>query len=128
MTSGEHLDIPAAFGGVAAESHWVELAKRGLAKLNRPTPQRDAALAAAFAEAKRLRDTEQGRLTDNAYEEAKRLLAKHRSALDRVASALLEKETLSREELAEVFDGVDLESRASEAVGVVRALGADPTG
>jgi ATP-dependent Zn protease len=79
-------------------------------------------------EAKRLRDTEQGRLTDNAYEESKRLLAKHRPALDRVASALLEKETLSREELAEVFDGVERESHSSDSVGVVRALGADPTG
>jgi cell division protease FtsH len=79
-------------------------------------------------EAKRLRDTEQGRLTDNAYEEAKRLLAKYRPALDRVASALLDKETLSRDELAEVFAGVDHESRSSDAVGVVRVLGTDPTG
>src|SRR6187549_3019092 len=36
-------------------------------------------------ETKRLRDSEQARLTDHAYEEAKRLLEKHRSALDRVA-------------------------------------------
>jgi cell division protease FtsH len=79
-------------------------------------------------EAKRLRDTEQGRLTDNAYEEAKRLLSKYRAALDRVASALLEKETLSREELVEVFAGVDHESRSSDSVGVVRVLPTDPTG
>ena len=50
-------------------------------------------------ETKRLRDSEQARLTDDAYEEAMRLLAKHRAALDRVADALLEKETLVREEL-----------------------------
>src|SRR6187549_4287488 len=36
-------------------------------------------------ETKRLRDSEQARLTDYAYEEARRLLEKHRSALDRVA-------------------------------------------
>ena len=50
-------------------------------------------------ETKRLRDSEQARLTDHAYEESQRLLAKHRAALDRLAQALLEKETLVREEL-----------------------------
>jgi cell division protease FtsH len=77
-------------------------------------------------ETKRLRDTEQALLTDAAYEEARRLLAKHRVALDRVASALLERETLPREELVELFAGVEPESRSSDAVGVVRVLGADP--
>jgi cell division protease FtsH len=76
-------------------------------------------------ETKRLRDTEQAQLTDVAYGEARRLLAKHRAALDRIASALLEKETLTREELLQVFEGVTAESRSSDAVGVVRALGAD---
>jgi cell division protease FtsH len=76
-------------------------------------------------ETKRLRDTEQAQLTDSAYAEAKRLLAKYRVALDRVASALLEKETLSRDELVELFVGVDAESRSADAVGVVRVLGAD---
>src|SRR2546427_1900733 len=47
-------------------------------------------------ETKRLRDTEQARLTDFAYEEAARLLSKHRPALDRIAGALLDRETLSR--------------------------------
>src|SRR3954462_1918042 len=79
-------------------------------------------------ETKRLRDTEQARLTDAAYEEARRLLAKHRAGLDRVAAALLDKETLAREELVELFAGVEPESRSADAVGVVRALGADPTG
>ena len=51
-------------------------------------------------ETKRLRDSEQARLTDGAYEEAIRLLEKHRSPLDRVAGALLEKETLHRDDLA----------------------------
>jgi cell division protease FtsH len=79
-------------------------------------------------ETKRLRDTEQARLTDSAYAEARRLVASHRAALDRVAAALLEKETLSREELVELFAEVEPESRSSDAVGVVRALGADPAG
>jgi cell division protease FtsH len=76
-------------------------------------------------ETKRMRDQEQGRLTDNAYSEALRVLTKHRALLDRVANALLEKETLKRDELIALFGDVDLESRASETVGVVRALKAD---
>jgi hypothetical protein len=52
----------------------------------------------------------------------------HRRALDRVAGALLEQETLVREELAAVFAGVTPDSRSSEAVGVVRVLGADAAG
>jgi cell division protease FtsH len=79
-------------------------------------------------ETKRLRDTEQAALTDHAYAEARRLLSKHRVALDSIAGALLDKETLIREELAEIFAGVTPDSRSSESVGVVRALGAGPTG
>ena len=64
-------------------------------------------------ETKRLRDSEQARLTDHAFAEAVRLLTKHRAALDRVASALLEKETLVRDEvealLADVAGGVALQ-------------------
>ncbi|HEY6961243.1 MAG TPA: AAA family ATPase [Gaiellaceae bacterium] len=78
-------------------------------------------------ETKRLRDTEQAQLTDWAYSESQRLLGKHRAALDRVASALLDRETLTREELVELFAGVEAESRSADSVGVVRALGADPS-
>jgi cell division protease FtsH len=73
-------------------------------------------------ETKRLRDSEQARLTDYAYEEAKRLLMKHRPALDRVAHALLEKETLDRGELEALLVDVAPESRSSETIGTVRAL------
>jgi cell division protease FtsH len=73
-------------------------------------------------ETKRLRDSEQARLTDQAYEEAQRLLAKHRVALDRVADALLEKETLDRTELEALLADTAPESRSSETVGTVRAL------
>jgi cell division protease FtsH len=78
-------------------------------------------------ETKRLRDQEQARLTDGAYSEAVRLLEEHRAALDRLAHALLEKETLVREEIIALVGDVEPESRASETVGVPRviALSAD---
>jgi ATP-dependent Zn protease len=71
---------------------------------------------------KRLRDKEQARLTDGAYSEAIRLLEKHRAALDRVAGALLERETLGRADLANLLDDVEPESRSSETVGTIRVL------
>jgi cell division protease FtsH len=73
-------------------------------------------------ETKRVRDQEQARLTDGAYKEALRLLAKHRAPLDRVAAALLEKETLGREELLDIFRSTEREEGASDLVGAVRAL------
>ena len=73
-------------------------------------------------ETKRLRDSEQARLTDGAFVEAVRLLEKHRSPLDRVASALLEKETLNREDLRMLLADVAHESRESDAVGTIRVL------
>ena len=73
-------------------------------------------------ETKRLRDSEQARLTDHAYEEAQRLLVKHRVSLDRLAVQLLERETLSRDELKELLGTIEPESRASETVGTVRAV------
>jgi cell division protease FtsH len=73
-------------------------------------------------ETKRLRDSEQARLTDHAYEEAQRLLIKHRASLDRIAAQLLERETLNREELQEMLGDIGPESRSSETIGTVRAL------
>jgi cell division protease FtsH len=73
-------------------------------------------------ETKRLRDKEQALLTDGAYAEAIRLLEKHRSALDRVAGALLDRETLNRNDLEALLHDVDPESHASETVGTIRAL------
>jgi cell division protease FtsH len=70
-------------------------------------------------ETKRLRDQEQARLTDNSYSEAVRLVQKHRAALDRIAHALLEKETLNREEIQVLFTDVPVESRSTLDVGVV---------
>jgi ATP-dependent Zn protease len=76
-------------------------------------------------ETKRLRDQEQARLTDVAFDEAVRLLTKHRASLDRVASALLQKETLSRDEMLDLLEGLEPESRASETVGTPRVVAAE---
>jgi cell division protease FtsH len=73
-------------------------------------------------QAKRLRDEEQGHLTSTAYEEAKRLIAKHRAVLDRLSHELLEKETLNRPELERVLGDVERESNAAETVGTPRAV------
>jgi cell division protease FtsH len=80
----------------------------------------------ALSEAtKRVRDEEQAHLTDGAYEEAARLLRKHRAPLDRIAAALLEKETLVRDELLELVADVEAESSASESVGVPRIVASE---
>jgi len=73
-------------------------------------------------ETKRVRDQQQAQLTDAAYEDAQRLLRKHRPALDRVANALLEKETLDRDELDALLSDVEPDSRSSETVGTVRVV------
>jgi cell division protease FtsH len=73
-------------------------------------------------ETKRVRDQEQAHLTDGAYHEAVRLITKHRPALDRLAGALLEKETLVRDEMQAMLSEVEPESRASEMVGRVVPL------
>jgi cell division protease FtsH len=73
-------------------------------------------------ETKRLRDSEQARLTDGAFDEAVRLLSKHRVALDRVAHALLEKETLVRDEIEALLADLEPESHASETIGTVRIV------
>jgi cell division protease FtsH len=75
---------------------------------------------------KRLRDDEQANFTDRAYEEAVRLLRKHRVPLDRIAAALLEKETLVRDELQALVQDVGTESSASETVGVPRVVASEP--
>ena len=73
-------------------------------------------------ETKRVRDHEQSRLTDAAFGEALRLLEKHRGPLDRVAHALLEKETLLRDELEGMLHDVASESQASETVGTPKVI------
>ena len=78
-------------------------------------------------ETKRLRDNEQARLTDGSYLEAVRLIELHRAPLERLTRALLEKETLDREDEQKLLADVEPASRASETVGtpMVVALPAD---
>src|SRR5947208_8654136 len=73
-------------------------------------------------ETKRLRDSEQALLTDHAFAEAVRLLTKHRASLDRVAGALLEKETLVRDEIEALLGEVPAESHSSDLVGVTQVV------
>src|SRR5207248_453616 len=58
-------------------------------------------------ETKRVRDEEQARLTDEAFQEALRLLQKHRAALDRIALALLGAEALDEDALATLMQRVE---------------------
>jgi cell division protease FtsH len=73
-------------------------------------------------ETKRLRDQEQARLTDHAFAEAVRLIEKHRGALDRIANALLEKETLVQSELEALVHDIDRESDHSGTVGTPKVV------
>jgi cell division protease FtsH len=73
-------------------------------------------------ETKRLRDQEQARLTDHAFAEAVRLIEKHRGAIDRIANALLEKETLVQAELQALVHDIDRESDHSGTVGTPRVV------
>jgi cell division protease FtsH len=73
-------------------------------------------------ETKRLRDAEQARLTDEAFQEAIRLLTKHRGHLDRLSAALLEQETLNKEELDTLLAEIQPESHSAETIGTVRVL------
>jgi len=50
-------------------------------------------------------DTELKRILSEAYERARTIIADHRAALDRLASALLERETLDRDEVELVLAG-----------------------
>jgi cell division protease FtsH len=69
-------------------------------------------------ETKRLRDGEQREITDHAYAEALRLVRAHRRHLDALASALLEKETLEREQIDTLLAGLEPASNASGQIGV----------
>jgi len=68
-------------------------------------------------ETKKMRDSEQARLTDDAYSEAVRLLEKHRAPLDRLTQALLEKE--ARVVVCEDETEAGLAKAAVEAQGIL---------
>jgi cell division protease FtsH len=67
---------------------------------------------------KQLRDEEQREITDQAYAEALRLIAAHRHYLDLLANALLEEETLERDQIDVLLKGLEPESDASGKIGV----------
>ena len=69
-------------------------------------------------ETKRMRDREQREITDEAYAEAVRLISRHRSHLERLAQALLERETLDRPDIDRLLEGLEPESDASGLIGV----------
>ena len=64
-------------------------------------------------ETKRLRDSEQTKLCDEAYDEAVRLISAHREALDRLAERLLERETLDREDILTILHDVTAAEQAT---------------
>lgn len=59
---------------------------------------------------KALINSEARRLVDEAYERARDVLAGSRATLDRIASALLERETITAEELEALVTGTPLAS------------------
>jgi hypothetical protein len=67
---------------------------------------------------KQLRDKEQREITDQAYAEALRLVGAHRHYLDLLANALLEEETLERDQIDVLLKGLEPESDASGKIGV----------
>ena len=69
-------------------------------------------------ETKQLRDRELREITERALLWAARMVAEHRVQLDRLAHALLERETLSRTDIAELLADLEPVSDASHQVGV----------
>jgi cell division protease FtsH len=69
-------------------------------------------------ETKRMRDGEQRQITDSAYYAAIDLVEEHRAHLDRIASALLEKETLDSKEVDELLSDLEPASDSSSQIGV----------
>lgn len=61
-------------------------------------------------------DQEVRELVESSYEQAKKLLTEHRDKLDLVAEALLERETLTREEFLALMEGQELPPLETEEV------------
>ena len=60
-------------------------------------------------------DSEIRSFIDQAHDEALEILTEHRSKLDEIAAALIEKETIEKDELVKLFEG--LEKRPQRAAG-----------
>lgn len=50
-------------------------------------------------------DKEVRRIIDESYQKARKILEEHRDALDKIAKTLIEKETIDKQELIEIFEG-----------------------
>ena len=74
-------------------------------------------------------DQEVMRVLKESYEEAKRLLTEHRTALDQIAEFLIEKETITGKEFMEIFRRVEgiSEEEAEENGGRIREKKAEDT-
>ncbi len=72
-------------------------------------------------------DTELKRVLGAAYERAREILVEHRATLDRVAAALLERETLDREEIEMVVAGKTLPPLPPAAPVTPTPAGAPPS-
>jgi cell division protease FtsH len=68
-------------------------------------------------------DEELKRILGTAFEQARQIILEHRDALDRLAAALLERETLDREQVQLVVDGKPLPPRVAPPAA---PLPADP--
>ncbi|MGH9120129.1 MAG: ATP-dependent zinc metalloprotease FtsH [Acidimicrobiales bacterium] len=73
-------------------------------------------------------DAEVGRLIDRAHREAREILGLHRATLDRLADALVERETLEEHELALLFDGLGTWEPADELLELPLASGRPTVG
>ena len=71
-------------------------------------------------ETKRLRDAEQARIADEAYIDAIALCEEWRDALERLATALLDRETLDRIEVKRLLFDVPTRSNSGTTVGVAQ--------
>lgn len=69
------------------------------------------------SETRAIIESEVQRTVDEAYERARKLLSAHRKELDLLAQALVEYETLSREEVEKVIRGEKLEGRIAAPKG-----------
>jgi len=76
---------------------------------------------------RRVRDSEQRSLSDDAFRHALLLVTRHRAQLDALATALLEREVLERPDIDRIMAGVEREQpRAAAHIGIAAAKGEAP--
>src|SRR5260370_34175351 len=90
-------------GPIAADAGEREISVGGKIVQRREISERTAELV----------DNEVKRILEGAFERAKAIISEHRDSLDRLAHALLERETLDREEVELVMAGKPLPPQVS---------------